>query len=141
MIFRFSIACFVYMAFTISCGFEAEESKESPKVWKGSESGFRENFAYDKEVDDSTTKPILIESKSGNPYSGTLELNDSGKVTTKTYQDGVLGGISVKRSKDGSWVEAHYMNGELHGKMTFFDANGKIRTVMSYENGKLKTSD
>mgnify|MGYP001180453716 FL=1 len=140
MIFRISIACLVYMAFTISCGFEGEESNESPKVWKGSESGFEENFDYDKEVDDST-KPILLESESGNPYSGTLELNGSGKVTTKTYQDGILDGISVKRSKDGSWVEAHYVNGKLHGKMTFFDANGKIRTVMNYEKGKLKTSD
>ena len=140
MIFRISIACLVCMAFSISCGFEAEESNDSPKVWKGSESGFEENFDYDKEVDD-LTKPILLESESGNPYSGTLELNGSGKVTTKTYQDGILDGISVKRSKDGSWVEAHYVNGQLHGKMTFFDANGKIRTVMNYEKGKLKTSD
>ena len=140
MIFRIFIACCIYTAFTISCGFEAEESNDSHKVWKGSESGFEENFDYDKEVDDST-KPILLESESGNPYSGTLELNGSGKVTTKSYQDGILDGISVKRSRDGSWVEAHYVNGQLHGKMTFFDANGKIRTVMNYEKGKLKTSD
>tara|TARA_B100000212_G_scaffold178565_1_gene134436 strand:- start:272 stop:658 length:387 start_codon:yes stop_codon:yes gene_type:complete len=128
------------MAFTISCGFEAEESNDSPKFWKGSESGFEENFDYYNEVDDSS-KPILLEKVTGNPYSGTLELNGSGQVTTKTFQDGILEGISVKRSKDGSWVEAHYVKGQLHGKMTFFDANGKIRTVMSYEKGKLKTSD
>ena len=140
MIFRIFIACYIYMAFTISCGFEAEESNDSPKFWIGSESGFEENFDYYKEVDNSS-KPILVESETGNRYSGTLELNGSGKVTTKTYQDGILDGISVKRSKDGSWVEAHYMNGQLHGNMTFFDANGKIRTVMNYEKGKLKTSD
>ena len=140
MIFRIFIACYIYMAFTICCGFEAEESNDSPKFWKGSESGFEENFDYYKEVDNSS-KPILVESETGNRYSGTLELNGSGKVTTKTYQDGILDGISVKRSKDGSWVEAHYMNGQLHGNMTFFDANGKIRTVMNYEKGKLKTSD
>ena len=89
MIFRISIACLVYMAFTISCGFEAEESNESPKVWKGSESGFEENFDYDKEVDDST-KPILLESESGNPYSGTLELNGSGKVISQSPKPGKL---------------------------------------------------
>ena len=140
MTFRIFIACCIYMAFTISCGFEAEESNDSPKFWKGSESGFEENFDYYNEVDDSS-KPILLEKVTGNPYSGTLELNGSGQVTTKTFHDGILEGISVRRSKDGSWVEAHYVNGQLHGKMTFFDANGKIRTVMNYEKGKLKTSD
>ncbi len=140
MTFRIFIACCIYMAFTISCGFEAEESNDSPKFWKGSESGFEENFDYYKEADDSS-KPILLEKVTGNPYSGTLELNGSGQVTTKTFHDGILEGISVRRSKDGSWVEARYVNGQLHGKMTFFDANGKIRTVMNYEKGKLKTSD
>ena len=95
---------------------------------------------YDNPLD-AYGKPVLVESGSRSPYSGVLELNASGQVTSKTYQDGILNGASVKRSKDGSWVEANYREGKLHGKMTFYDANGKIRTVMNYENGKLKTAD
>ncbi len=140
MNFRISLCSLVVVIFTISCGLEEDKSDDSPRVWRGSESGFEDEFDYEKGVDGST-KPILVESETGNLYSGTLELNSSGQVTTKTYQGGVLDGISVKKSKDGSWVEANYLNGQLHGKMTFYDAKGKIRTVMNYENGKLKIVD
>lgn len=140
MNFKISTCSLVIVIFTISCGLEEDESHNSPSVWRGNESGFEDEFDYEKGVDGSS-KPILVESETGNSYSGTLEINSSGQVTTKSYQDGVLDGISVKRSKDGSWVEANYLNGQLHGKMTFYDAKGKIRTVMDYENGKLKTVD
>ena len=53
------------------------------------------------------------------------------------YEDGLLDGLSVRKSADGSWVEANYKSGKLHGKMTFYDGNGKVRSVMNYENGNL----
>ena len=135
------ICFFVFSILAFSCGWEEEETAiPSPRVWKGEEEEFDKSFDYDNPLD-AYGKPVLVESGSRSPYSGVLELNASGQVTSKTYQDGILNGASVKRSKDGSWVEANYRKGKLHGKMTFYDANGKIRTVMNYENGKLKTAD
>ena len=135
------ICFFVFSILAFSCGWEEEETAiPSPRVWKGEEEEFDKSFDYDNSLD-AYSKPVLVESGSRSPYSGVLELNSSGQVTCKTYQDGILNGSSVKRSKDGSWVEANYREGKLHGKMTFYDANGKIRTVMNYENGKLKTAD
>ena len=135
------ICFFVFSILAFSCGWEEEETAiPSLRVWKGEEEEFDKSFDYDNSLD-AYSKPVLVESGSRSPYSGVLELNASGQVTSKTYQDGILNGASVKRSKDGSWVEANYREGKLHGKMTFYDANGKIRTVMNYENGKLKTAD
>ena len=46
--------------------------------------------------------------------------------------------LSIKKSKDGSWVEANYKDGKLHGEMIFYGRNGKKRSVLTYENGQLK---
>jgi antitoxin component YwqK of YwqJK toxin-antitoxin module len=34
-------------------------------------------------------------------------------------------------------VEANYRGGLLHGEMTFYSADGSIRSVMNFEDGRL----
>ena len=72
------------------------------------------------------------------PFSGSVERNSSHRLSRDKYQDGLLEGISIRISVDGSCVEANYKAGKLHGKMTFYDSNGKIRTVMNFDHGVLK---
>ena len=54
----------------------------------------------------------------------------------QTFSGGLLNGKSIKTSPDGSWVEANYLNGQLHGEMTFYNSEGKVRSVMIYKEGK-----
>ena len=45
---------------------------------------------------------------------------------------------ALKKSHDGSWVEANYLEGKLNGEMIFFSKDGTIRSVLFFENGVLK---
>ena len=122
-----------------SCGEEINDLDNSGNsVWSGNETQFINDFTFENSGDQKEI-PRLLETSNGYPFSGVLEMNETSHVSEKEYQDGILDGKSIKRSLDGSWVEANYQKGKLHGSMTFFDAKGKIRSIMFYENGKLVT--
>ena len=72
-----------------------------------------------------------------NPFSGSVEKNSTTRFTIDKYEAGLLNGLSIRKSSDGSWVEANYKAGKLHGEMIFYGKNGNVRSVMNYENGKL----
>ena len=118
----------------VSCGEDKiEQPKEIPSEWKGQEEDFRKEFLI--ESDENLT--ILLHRESAAPFAGKLERNGTKLKTIQTFEDGRLNGVSIKKSKDGSWVEANYKNGQLHGEMIFFGKNGNKRSVLRYENGKL----
>ena len=81
---------------------------------------------------------ILIHRESMLPFAGKVERNGTKLNTTQTFENGKLNGVSIKKSKDGSWVEANYQVGKLHGDMIFYSKEGKKRTVLTYENGVLE---
>jgi len=122
-----------------SCGEEINDLDNSGNsLWSGNETQFINDFTFGNSGDQKEI-PRLLKTSNGYPFSGVLEMNETSHLSEKEYQDGILDGKSIKRSLDGSWVEANYRKGKLHGSMTFFDAKGKIRSIMYYENGKLVT--
>ena len=125
---------FICVTLLVSCGEdEIEQSKEIPSEWKGQEEDFIKEFLI--ESDENLT--ILLHRESAAPFAGQLERNGTKLNTIQNFEDGRLNGVSIKKSKDGSWVEANYKNGQLHGEMIFFRKNGNKRSVLRYENGKL----
>jgi antitoxin component YwqK of YwqJK toxin-antitoxin module len=71
------------------------------------------------------------------PFDGEIERNSSKHLTIQNFEDGKLNGKSIKKSKDGSWVEANYVNGKLDGELILFSSDGKKRSVLKYKNGIL----
>ena len=125
---------FICVTLLVSCGEDKiEQPKEIPSEWKGQEVDFRKEFLI--ESDENLT--ILLHRESAAPFAGQLERNGTKLNTIQNFEDGRLNGVSIKKSKDGSWVEANYKNGQLHGEMIFFGKNGNKRSVLRYENGKL----
>ena len=118
--------------FISSCGSEDGET-ENKNIISISE----EDFLYDFESIrvSNTDQPILVSTKSKTQFSGVLERNSSKGTTTQSYKNGLLNGMSLKRSEDGSWVEAQFKNGKLHGEMKLFDKSGKLRSTINYEDG------
>ena len=116
----------------ISCGID--NGAESTSEWKGTESAFSEDFDLDDSTDFGT---VLVARASSKKYSGNIERNQSGVITEQTYLEGRLSGKSIKKSPDGSWVEVHYVDGQLHGPMTLYSRTGKVRSVINYSNGEL----
>ena len=47
-------------------------------------------------------------------------MNETSHVSEKEYHDGILDGKSIKRSLDGSWVEANYRKGKIAWFHDFF---------------------
>ena len=121
-----------------SCGEDIiPEPQEIPTEWIGQDGDFPKDF--DLQTDGNET--ILIHRESTLPFAGKVERNGTKLNTTQTFENGKLNGISIKKSKDGSWVEANYRDGKLHGYMTFYSKEGKKRTVLTYENGVLVKKD
>lgn len=117
-----------------SCGEESvEKLEEIPKDWKGEEVDFKKNFTIKSEGNSS----IVVSSETDLPLEGKVERNSSVSLTSQNFSGGKLNGVSVKKSKDGSWVKAHYRDGILHGEMIFYSKNGKVRTILNYDNGVL----
>lgn len=129
------ILLLVYFTVLFSCGEDVNEEtpREFPTEWKGKEEDFQKEFIV--EPDDNIS--ILLHRESAVPFAGKLERNGSKFVTIQTFDDGRLNGKSIKKSKDGSWVEANYLDGRLHGEMIFYGKNGKIRSTLRYEQGIL----
>jgi antitoxin component YwqK of YwqJK toxin-antitoxin module len=67
----------------------------------------------------------------GKPSGKGKEWNEKGELLNE------LKGLIIKESADGSRIEANYKDGKLHGKMTFFGNDGREKSVLIYENGKL----
>jgi antitoxin component YwqK of YwqJK toxin-antitoxin module len=129
------------LLFLIILGCENDQSFHS-RDWNGTESDFTESFkVMESGALDSGMPFLLVDRESGSPYTGDVERTGINHSTSQNYLNGLLSGKSVKMSPDGSWVEAHYLNGQLHGPMTFHDAEGKVRSKMSYETGKLVLGD
>jgi antitoxin component YwqK of YwqJK toxin-antitoxin module len=125
---------FVSLLLIFSCSEDLKQEKiETQKDWSGAEEDFYQDFSVQSK-DNST---ILISSSSSLPFDGTIERNSSTTSTTQSFRQGQLDGASIKKSKDGSWVKAHYQNGKLNGEMIFYSKNGNVRTILHYENGKL----
>ena len=125
----------------IILGCENDQSIDSSD-WNGTESDFTESFKVIESAGSDLEIPfLLVDRESGSPYTGDVERSGINHSTSQNYLNGLLTGKSVKSSPDGSWVEAHYLNGQLHGPMTFYDAKGKVRSRMSYKKGKLVLGD
>ena len=117
-----------------SCDSEVVQPlRTAPELWEGNESSLIKGFMSHSEANDS----VLVFKESGLPYSGAIERNSSVVSTRQSFVGGPLTGTSTKRSKDGSWVDASYKDGRLHGKMIFYSPSGKIRSVMYFEEGEL----
>ena len=105
-----------------------------PAVWQGEEEEFKNTFRVISEGNSS----VLISSESAIPFDGMVERNSTTSSTSQNFSRGMLNGVSIKKSKDGSWVKAHYKNGSLNGDMIFYNKSGKVRTILKYENGLIK---
>ena len=132
---------FKYLLVSANCfvWFSCSESQlgEEDNEWKGDFSTFKDSFEQKQDLGSSDESPILYLKGEDKPFSGSVEKNSSTRLTIDKYAGGLLNGISIRKSSDGSWVEANYKAGKLHGKMTFYDKNGNIRSVMNYKNGSL----
>jgi antitoxin component YwqK of YwqJK toxin-antitoxin module len=118
-----------------SCGEDTtEEKQEIPNEWKGDEMEFKKSFSLRSEGNSS----ILISAGSALPFDGKIERNNTISSTSQNFSSGKLNGVSIKKSKDGSWVKAHYKNGTLNGEMIFYSKTGQVRTILNYENGIIK---
>ncbi|MBT3668390.1 MAG: hypothetical protein HN548_13005 [Opitutae bacterium] len=119
----------------VSCGEDTiPESPKVPTEWIGQDGDFQKEFNLQSEGNET----ILIHKESTLPFAGKVERNGTNLNTTQTFENGKLNGVSIKKSKDGSWVEAHYRNGKLDGDMIFYSKNGKKRSVLNYANGVLQ---
>jgi len=123
----------IFMLFA-SCGSDdLPEYEPIPVFWEGNQTDFDRGFSFRSKGNES----VLHYGNSGLPYSGAIERNSSGISTRQAFASGKLNGLSSKRSADGSRVEANYRGGLLHGEMTFYSADGSIRSVMNFEDGRL----
>tara|TARA_B100001287_G_scaffold225199_1_gene194680 strand:+ start:135 stop:557 length:423 start_codon:yes stop_codon:yes gene_type:complete len=129
-IIRFYIYGILGLSFSCS-----ENTQEEEIDWKGGYDSFENSFETKQELESSGEIPVLYLRGNSQPFSGTVERNSTNIMSLDEYNAGLLEGKSIRKSADGSWVEANYRGGKLHGKMTFFDKNGNIRSVMNYENG------
>ena len=122
----------------VSCSEETiPEYPHIPTEWIGQDGDFQNDF--DLHSDGNET--VLIHRESMLPFAGKVERNGTKLNTLQTFENGKLNGVSIKKSKDGSWVEANYLDGKLHGDMIFYSKDGKKRTVLTYENGVLGKKD
>ena len=121
----------ILIVFMLSCA--EEEGEESPSRWIGEEDQFNQDFAIQKEGNTS----FILHKNSAMPFDGEIERNSSKHLTIQNFEHGKLNGKSIKKSKDGSWVEANYVNGKLDGELILFSSDGKKRSVLKYKNGIL----
>ena len=109
------------------------------KEWSGSEEEFMQNFS-EIDPEESNQSIFLADKFSGKPYTGKIVRNSEGRVTNQNFSNGLLNGKSVKKSDDGSWVEANYKDGKLDGSIKFYQADGTLRSEIKYQNGQLGNS-
>ena len=134
----FLLGYLVLILFLDSCAENNHESKQEDDVeWKGAFETFENTFEKKPSLDSTDHEEILYLKGDGQPFSGSIERNSTSRISLDEYDNGRLEGVSVRKSADGSWVEAKYKDGKLHGKMTFYGTNGEIRSVMYYQNGNL----
>jgi len=126
-----SIGLIVWVIFLVSCG--QEESEEVPSEWEGQEAEFIKDFTTQKEGNDT----LILHRNSTEPFEGKVERNGTTHSTVQNFERGRLNGKSVKKSMDGSWVEANYKDGKLDGELIFYSKNGKKRSVLKYSEGIL----
>ena len=121
-----------FLIVLLGCEFNPTQSNQD---WNGTDAEFSEFFELINDHNTNETQ-LLVEKKSGEPFSGEVNRNANDRLTKQNFSKGILEGKSIKFSPDGSWVEAHYINGQLDGTMTFFDAQGQVRSEMLYRKGK-----
>ena len=129
---RFIIVLLLYF-FLVNCS-EDQTDAQSGSGWKGSTNEFNRQFKKNIESDSTT---ILFDSKTKEKFEGLLETNDSNFMSKQTYESGKLNGESSLTSMNGSRVDANFKNGKLHGKMILRDSEGKIRSVITYDEGNI----
>ena len=118
-----------------SCGLDEEKKPaEMPSEWIGGEDEFQNKFTTREDGNET----LVLYRETDLPFEGQVERNGTNSNTVQSFKSGKLNGLSIKKSKDGSWVEANYKDGKLHGEMIFYGRNGKKRSVLTYENGQLK---
>jgi len=119
----------------VSCSEETiPEYPHIPTEWIGQDGDFQNDFSLQSDGNET----ILIYKGSNLPFAGKMERNGTKLNTTQTFENGKLNGVSIKKSKDGSWVQAQYKNGKLDGDMIFYSKDGKKRTLLNYANGVLQ---
>ena len=116
-----------------SCSEDTNENEEID--WKGGYESFENSFITKQEFESSDGNPVLYLKGTNKAFSGTVEINSTRRISFDEYNVGLLEGKSIRKSSDGSWVEAQYRAGKLHGKMTLYDRDGQIRSIMNYDNG------
>jgi antitoxin component YwqK of YwqJK toxin-antitoxin module len=131
-IIRFYIYGILILSFSCS-----ENTQEEAIDWEGGYDSFENSFETKQELESSGESRVLYLRGNSQPFSGTVERNSTYRMSLDEYNAGLLEGKSIRQSADGSWVEANYREGKLHGKMTFYDKNGDVRSVMNYENGAI----
>ena len=119
----------------LSCS--ESQLEEEDTEWKGDFVTFENAFEKKQDLGSSDESPVLYLKGRDYPFSGSVEKNSTTRFTIDKYDAGLLNGLSIRKSSDGSWVEANYKAGKLHGEMIFYGKNGDVRSVMNYENGKL----
>ena len=129
---RFIKAVLLYF-FLVNCS-EDQTDAQSGSGWKGSTNEFNRQFQKNIESDSTT---ILFDSKTKEKFEGLLETNDSNFMSKQTYESGKLNGESSLTLMNGSRVDANFKNGKLHGKMILRDSEGKIRSVITYDEGNI----
>ena len=136
MIMFFNSLLFLISIFLIfSCGLDEEKKPaEMPSEWSGGEDEFQNKFTTREDGNET----LVLYRETDLPFEGQVERNGTNTNTVQSFKSGKLNGLSIKKSKDGSWVEANYKDGKLHGEMIFYGRNGKKRSVLTYENGQLK---
>ena len=116
----------------LGCG--DESSINEKEIWKGTSKEAEEHFEKNYDTDRTT---ILIKNGGRERFQGILEANDSNNILSQNYDNGKLNGQSSLISTNGSRVDANFKDGKLHGQMILRGSDGKVRSVIDYENGEL----
>ena len=128
------VKCFILFGF-ISCGEDAvEQTPEIPQEWKGENSDFENEFV----AKTNGNETLILHRVTAKPFGGKVDRHGKSFTTTQNFENGKLNGRSIKKSFDGSWVEANYLDGKLNGEMIFYSKDGTRRSVLFFENGVLK---
>ena len=85
--------------------FSCSESQlgEEDHEWKGDFSTFEDSFEQKQDLGSSDESPILYLKGRDYPFSGSVEKNSTTRFTIDKYDAGLLNGLSIRKSSDGSW--------------------------------------
>ncbi len=115
-----------------------DEDAIQKETWQGTQEEFDLQFEQSVNPDLTTT---LLNNQTKKEFDGVVERNDSNGLKVQSYKKGKLDGLSTYESTQGSKVEAQFKDGRLNGEMILRDSKGRVRSVITYEDGQVSKEE